>query len=102
MDALIAERPYYSKGVIPVKYYEQAKNDADVPTIGIRTTLVTSSAVSADVIYTVTKTIFEHLDGLRQQHPALADLDQQGMLESLFAPVHDGAMRYCREAGLKP
>lgn len=102
MDALIAERPYYSKGVIPIKYYEQATNDADVPTIGIRTTLVTSRDVADDVVYTVTKTIFEHLDSLRQQHPALADLEKQGMLESLFAPVHDGAMRYYREAGLKP
>ena len=102
MDALIQERPYYSKAVIPVKYYEQAQNDADVPTIGMRTTLVTSSTVSPDVVYTVTKIIFEHLDTLRQQHPALADLKKEDMLEGLSAPIHEGAMRYYREAGLKP
>lgn len=102
MEALIHERPYYMAAAIPIKYYDQVKNEADVPTIGIRTTLVTAASVSPEVVYTVTKTIFEHLDVLRQQHPALADLDKEGMLDGLFAPIHEGAMRYYREVGLKP
>lgn len=102
MDALINAQPYYTPARIPIKYYDQAENEADVPTIGIRTTLVTSSAVAPDTIYAVTKAIFGNLDTLRQQHPALADLDAEGMLEGLFAPVHEGATRYFDEAGLTP
>jgi uncharacterized protein len=101
MESLIAARPYYSQAVIPIKHYEQAANDADVPTIGMRTTLVSAEAVSPEVVYAVTKLIFERLDFLRAQHPALAELTAAGMLEGLSAPVHPGALRYYREAGLK-
>jgi TRAP transporter TAXI family solute receptor len=102
-DAAFWERhPYYSKAVIPAKYYENAMVDGDVATIGMPTTLVTSADVADDVVYEVTKIIFEHLDALRAQHPALADLTAEAMLEGSSAPIHPGAMRYYREAGLKP
>ena len=49
---------------------------------------------------TVTKVVFEDLDGFRQQHPALTDLTKEGMLKGLTAPFHRGAVKYFKEAGL--
>jgi TRAP transporter TAXI family solute receptor len=99
-SAFWRQHPYFSKAVIPVKYYENAVNDAEVPTIGMPTTLVTSADVADDVVYEVTKIIFDHLGALRAQHPALADLDPAEMLKGSTAPIHPGALRYYREAGL--
>ena len=72
----------------------------DVPTIGVMTTLVTSADVPADVVYTLTKALFENLDEFREQHPAFAGLTPEGMLRGLTAPLHEGATRYYLEAGL--
>jgi hypothetical protein len=69
-------------------------------TIGVMTTLVTSEAVAADVVYAVTREVFENLESLRAVHPALARLQPAEMLLGRTAPLHPGAERYYREAGL--
>ena len=87
---------------IPIKLDPDAGNTADVRTIGVMTTVVTAAGVSDDVVYALTKELFENLDAFKTKHPAFSALTAKGMLRGLFAPVHDGAMRYYKEAGLNP
>lgn len=97
IDALVAEKPYYVKGVIPGADYGLA---ADTPTFGGLTTLVTSADVPDDVVYALTLDIMQNIDRLRHQ-PRLAGLDPQKMVtQSLTAPLHPGAERAFRELGL--
>ena len=100
VDALIEEFPFYAKSFIPVALYPNADNTADVPTYGVKATLVTSAKVPDDIVYAVTREMFESLDALRELHPALSVLTKENMLEGNSAPYHPGAMRYFREAGL--
>ena len=72
----------------------------DVETFGVVATLCTSTRVPDEVVYTLTKIVFENLDEFQRQHPALADLTKEGMLKGLTAPLHPGALKYYREAGL--
>jgi uncharacterized protein len=46
------------------------------------------------------KAVFENLDALKLQHPALQGLTPEGMLLGGNAPFHPGAEKYYREAGL--
>ncbi len=101
MDKLLESAPYYSKAVIPIKLYPKATNTADVPTIGVMTTVITSADVPDDVVYAVTKALFSNLDAFKKMHPAFEGLTPEGMLRGLSAPIHPGAMKYYREAGLK-
>ncbi|MEI7597738.1 MAG: TAXI family TRAP transporter solute-binding subunit [Aestuariivirga sp.] len=97
IDALVAAKPYYVKGVIQGADYGLP---ADTPTFGGLTTLVTSADVPDDIVYALTMAIMKNLDKLRQQ-PALAGLDPQKMAtQSLTAPLHPGAERAFRELGL--
>jgi uncharacterized protein len=100
MDRLLAKYPYYGKTTIPAKLYPNASNKTDASTIGVMATLVTSSKVSDDVVYAITKELFENLDTFKTMHPAFAQLEKKGMLEGLSAPLHPGALRYYKEAGL--
>ena len=101
MEKLLADFPYYAQTSIPVGLYPQAENQEDIPTIGVMTTLVTSANVPEDVVYAVTKALLDNLDEFRTMHPAFASLDGKTMVRSgLSAPVHAGALRYFREAGL--
>jgi len=101
INKLVEGRPYYSKMVIPIDYYPGAENTHDIPTFGVCATLVTSSEANEKVVYAVTKTIFENLESFKKLHPAYALITKTSMLECLSAPIHSGAMKYYREAGLK-
>jgi TRAP transporter TAXI family solute receptor len=100
MGALLEEHPYYSEASIPMALYPKAKNEGDVETIGVMTTIVTSAQVPEDVVYAVTRALFEDLESFKEQHPAFAALTPEAMLRGLSAPLHDGASRYYLEAGL--
>ena len=97
--ALVDENPYYRMATIPGGMYRGT--DSDVTTFGVGATFVTSADVPEEVVYQVTRAIFENLDQFRALHPALANLDPAEMIsDGLSAPLHDGAVRYFREAGL--
>ncbi|MGD9808441.1 MAG: TAXI family TRAP transporter solute-binding subunit [Deferribacterales bacterium] len=99
-DALVAKFPYYAKSVIAISNYPTAANDADVESVGVQATLVTSADVSDDVVYAITKEVFENFDEFKQLHPAYSVLTKESMLAGLSAPIHPGALKYYKEAGL--
>ena len=100
MGDLIASAPYYTETQVPVERYEQALQEGEVPSIGMLTTVVTHADTPEDIVYTLVKALFENLDSLRQQHPALQGLTATGMLRGGQAPLHPGALKYYLEAGL--
>ncbi len=100
VDKMLAKFPYYAKSVIPVEMYPGAQNDKDVPTFGVKATLVTSAKVPDEVVYAITKEVFDNFDDFKKLHPAYSTLTRESMLEGLTAPIHPGAMKYYKEAGL--
>jgi uncharacterized protein len=102
VDKLLEKALFYTKDFIEMKDYPRASNSkvGKVLTVGIKATLTTSASVPEGVVYKITKEIFENLDTFKQTHPALASLTPKNMLKSLSAPLHPGALKYYREAGL--
>ncbi|MBD3418663.1 MAG: TAXI family TRAP transporter solute-binding subunit [Chitinivibrionales bacterium] len=100
IDSLIKALPYYAPATIPAKFYENAVNRHATQTFGVKATCVTSSDVGEDVVYAVTREIFENLADFKKLHAAFEVLTKESMLQGLTAPVHPGALRYYKEAGL--
>lgn len=100
MEKVLAKFPYYSMVTIPKSFYPEALNPNDTKTVGMLATFVTSSKTPDDVVYSLTKEVFENLDELKTLHPALAVLTKEGMLKGNSAPFHPGAIKYFKEAGL--
>jgi TRAP transporter TAXI family solute receptor len=99
VDQLVADNPYYAKAVIPGGMYRGT--DDDVETFGVKATFVSSAAVPEDVIYEVTKAVFENFEDFKKLHPAFANLKQEDMVtQALSAPLHAGAEKYYKEAGM--
>ncbi len=99
VDKLINDNPYYRKASIPGGMYRG--NDNDVSTFGVGATFVSSSNVPEDVIYQVTKAVFDNFDSFKRLHPAFEHLDKEAMVkDGLSAPLHPGAMKYYKEVGL--
>jgi TRAP-type uncharacterized transport system substrate-binding protein len=61
---------------------------------------LTSADVPDEVVYSVTKAVFENIESLREFHAVLGDLSREDMLQGFTVPIHPGALRYFREAGL--
>ncbi|RTZ95474.1 MAG: C4-dicarboxylate ABC transporter substrate-binding protein [Deltaproteobacteria bacterium] len=102
VDSLLKKYPYYAKAVTLVtKFYPGAANTEDVPTFGVKATLVTSAKVPDKVVYAIVKEVFENFDTFKKLHPAYTGLTKQSMLEGLSAPFHPGALKYYKEVGLK-
>ncbi|MDZ7786629.1 MAG: TAXI family TRAP transporter solute-binding subunit [Halofilum sp. (in: g-proteobacteria)] len=99
IDKLVNENPYYAKATIPAGMYPG--QDEDVPVFGVGATFVSSTKTSEDTVYHVVKTVFENFDRFRRLHPAFNNLQKQKMItDNLSAPLHDGAVKYYKEAGL--
>ena len=101
IDQLVESLPYYSRMVIPITMYPGAKNSYNIQTFGVCATLVTSSKVPDNIVYAVTKAIFEDLESFKKLHPAYSLITRKDMLRCLSAPFHPGAMKYYKETGLK-
>jgi hypothetical protein len=101
IDQLISDKKFYTKAIVPAeRLYATHIGSAEIETFGVLATLCTSASVPEDVVYRLTREVFENLDAFRSQHPALAELTKEGMLRGLSAPLHPGAVKYYREAGL--
>lgn len=97
---LTRENSYYSSARIPVEHYPNAVNTGDVETFGVKATFVTAAAMDAEIVYAITKEVFENFAAFKKLHPAYAVLTKENMLEGLSAPIHPGALKYYQEAGL--
>ena len=99
VDKLVADNDYYRTATIPGGMYRGT--DTDTKTFGVGATFVTSSKVPNEVIYNVVKAVFENFDEFKKLHPAFAHLNPQEMIQDgLSAPLHDGAVKYYKEAGM--
>jgi TRAP transporter TAXI family solute receptor len=100
IDTLVAKWPFYAKAYVPMKFYPMATNKADANTFAVKATFCTSADVPDDIVYAITKELFDNLDDFKKLHPAYGVLTKENMLEALSAPIHPGAMKYYKEAGL--
>ncbi len=100
LDKLLAKYPYYARAYIPIKFYPSATNKEDVPTFGVKATLVTSADVPDKIVYAITKEVFDNFETFKKLHPAYSVLTKESMLEGLTAPLHPGAVKYFKEVGL--
>ncbi|MCB1797245.1 MAG: TAXI family TRAP transporter solute-binding subunit [Gammaproteobacteria bacterium] len=99
IDKLIADNPYYRAAVIPGGMYTGSAND--VTTFGVAATFVSSTRTPSETVYQVVKAVFDNFDDFRKLHPSFEHLTKEEMVKAgLSAPLHDGALKYYKEAGL--
>lgn len=90
--------PAYQPGMVPAKTYEG--QNASVQTAYVQNFLVTHEGVPADVVYKMTKGLWENLDQLTASHAAAKSIKKEGALLGMPVPLHPGAEKYYREIGL--
>ena len=99
IDRLVEEYPFYRYSTIFGGMYRGAPSN--IKTFGVGATLVASTRIPAEVVYTVVKSVFGNFKTFKNLHPAFAVLKKKEMIkDSLTAPLHEGAITYYKEANL--
>lgn len=75
--------------------------DEPVRSIASPNVLAVRDDVPEEVVYHITKTIWENLGALQDIHAATRDMQLQRAVRGLGAPLHPGAIRYYLERGLE-
>ncbi len=88
----------YTTGTIPANTYNG--QTADVPAITVQNYLVTHEGVPTETVYKMTKAMFENLDAMRAAHSAAKDINPKTAGIGSPVPLHPGAEKYYKEAGL--
>ena len=98
IDKLIADNSFYRVASVPGGMYQGSPNDTT--TFGVGATVITSTAVPEEVVYTVVKAVFDNFADFKKLHPAFANLNEEQMIsDGLSAPLHPGALKYYKERG---
>lgn len=74
--------------------------EKDIKTIAQPNFLAVRADVDEEAVYKITKTIYENLPFLNAIHKATAVMKLEKAIAGLPMPLHSGAVRYFKEAGL--
>jgi hypothetical protein len=88
----------YQSSLIPAGTYDG--QDADVATVAISNYLITHEGVPEDVVYAMTKSMYENLDQLAASHAAAKGIKLEDAVKGMAVPLHPGAEKYFREVGV--
>ena len=99
IEKLVQVNSFYVKAIVPGGMY--AGNPSNIETFGVKAAVVTSEKNSLEVVYNLTKSVFENFDNFKTLHPVFSNLKKEDMVkEGNSAPIHLGALKYFKEAKL--
>jgi TRAP transporter TAXI family solute receptor len=90
--------PFYVKVVIPKGTYNGM--DEDAQTIAVKATLVVHKDLPDEVVYELTKILYENIDDLAKAHQVAKQIKMDEAFEGLMVPLHPGAIKYYEEHGI--
>jgi len=91
--------PFYTRQTVPAGTYRGLA--APVQTVAVMAMLVARADLSADLVYNLTKAMWEGLDRLRAAHAQGRNLDSSRARVGMPIPLHPGAERYYNERGIR-
>jgi TRAP transporter TAXI family solute receptor len=94
-DMMVKEMPYWGKVTLAPNWL----NGYDKPnkTMAILNAFYVEESIPEDIMYQMTKALFEHLDELRSIYASFKTLDSKSAAVDAVVPFHPGALRYYEE-----
>lgn len=97
-EKLIADFPFYTVFDIPKETYKGV--DKDVRTLAVKATFIVSNDLDEDLVYNMTKALFEEKDAIAAAHAKGKEIDPNYAVEGISVPFHPGAEKYYKEIGI--
>ncbi|WP_336367480.1 TAXI family TRAP transporter solute-binding subunit [Marinobacter sp. C2H3] len=91
--------PGYAYTTIPAGSYPG--QDQDIPTVRSDLVMIANADMSDDDAYWIVKTMLDHMADLRKIHAVMRPLTAEYMASIKGLPIHPGALRAYKEAGIE-
>jgi TRAP transporter TAXI family solute receptor len=88
----------YQEAVIPAGTYKG--QDADVKAAAVQNYLVTRANLADNIVYEMTKTMFDNLSELQAAHAAAKAIKLENAAKAPPVPLHPGAAKFYKEKGV--
>lgn len=98
IQKLISDYPYYYEYAIPAEAYPN--QEEEVNTVATGTLLIVNENISEELVYQITKNIFENIQTLAQSQDIANEISLDTALNVSGVALHPGAERYYREVGI--
>jgi len=99
IDNVIEQKPYYRKSIIAKGDYLDSPKD--IESFGLGATFVALEKTSPKAVYHIVKEVVENFNDFKSLHPSLKSLSKKELpYAGISIPLHSGAIRYYKEAGL--
>lgn len=96
-DQLKADYPFYTTFDIPAGTYNGV--DDAVTTLAVKATFIVRDDLPEEVVYNMTKALFESKSDIESAHAKGKELDTAYAVEGISIPFHKGAEKYFKEIG---
>ncbi len=94
---LTGKYPFLAAVKVPAGTYKSLTQD--VATVAVNAVLIVGNDLSADVVYSMTKALFENQAELASAHSKGKELNLQNAVKGVSIPFHPGAIKYYKEKG---
>ncbi len=101
VDELVARYPFFDRATIPAGTYRGQEEDFQGLNVGSMH-LITGADQDEELIYQVTRTIYENRAAVVERHPAGRAIRPEIVVRDTGTAFHPGAIRYYREIGIWP
>lgn len=98
IEELTKQNPGLVRTTIPAGVYKGL--DHEVQTIQSPLVVIANKNASEQLVYEMTKTIYNGLEDLKKIDPALKDIEAKDLPIDIGVPYHPGAERFFKEQGL--
>lgn len=99
LNEIIQNNTYYYIDTIPSGTY--TGQDEDIPTFGIKCLLCIDSSADEELVYKLTKILYEHAGELAESESYMSPMQQKGfMYSALPIALHPGAARFYKDVGV--
>ncbi|WP_324718227.1 TAXI family TRAP transporter solute-binding subunit [Carboxydochorda subterranea] len=89
--------PFYTAVTVPGGTYRGI--DQDVATVAVKAMLVTRADLPDDLVFRLTRALFDNLPRLGQAHVRGKDVSLEGARDGMSLDLHPGAARFYQQAG---
>jgi TRAP transporter TAXI family solute receptor len=97
LKKMLAESPFFGEYTLKPGAYKGLDKAASIMTFGI--ILETHSKSDPQLIYKITKALYEHSNELVEIHPVIKEMTLQNVRNTVAFPLHPGAEKYFKEKG---
>ncbi len=95
---LMQSSPFYTTYEIPANTYK-GQTEA-VTTVTVKATLIVSTDASEEMVYNLTKAIFDNAEAIAKENGKGAELSIANATDGMTVPFHPGAAKYFAEKGV--